>query len=255
MTGALRAVALIVLAASCGGRKDPPALAAGGPPAAAKKAAPPVDVDRSKDADAVVARFDLPGDPPPPVPPDPARGEAVPVYLVATHVSADAELSFATIVDRRTGGGGFYALGDDIPAAGRVVAIAPRHVAFMDAGGARRTLDLVDRAAVPARDTAAAPPAGTLRRAELAELRPEDAGARVRVEPRGGVKLYAVRSGGLAHRLGFQNGDRLVAIDGVELTSPDAALKAWARLRSADRFDVQLVRGGQPLTLTFTVVE
>lgn len=69
-----------------------------------------------------------------------------------------------------------------------------------------------------------------------------------------GFKLYAIRPGSTFARLGFANGDTLVAIDGKRVDSPDLALEAYASLRGAKAgrtITVALVRGGKPLTLTY----
>ena len=68
----------------------------------------------------------------------------------------------------------------------------------------------------------------------------------VRVVPsgQGGFKLFAIRPGSLIDRLGLQNGDRLVRVNGLELSSPDAVLEAYSRLRSAAEIELEIDRGG-----------
>lgn len=70
-----------------------------------------------------------------------------------------------------------------------------------------------------------------------------------------GFKLYAMRPGSPLVALGLANGDTLRAINGLPLTSNDHALAAYTRLRSADRFTLELTRRGQPVTLTYQVVD
>lgn len=70
-----------------------------------------------------------------------------------------------------------------------------------------------------------------------------------------GFKLYAMRPGSPLVALGLANGDTLRAINGIDLSSPDHALAAYARLRTVDRFALELTRRGQPLTLTYEVVD
>jgi general secretion pathway protein C len=60
-----------------------------------------------------------------------------------------------------------------------------------------------------------------------------------------GVRLYGIRTGGLAHLLGFQNGDLLRSVNGVDITDPDAALRAYARLREQDAHVFDLTRRGE----------
>ena len=48
-----------------------------------------------------------------------------------------------------------------------------------------------------------------------------------------GVKLYGIRRNSLLGRLGVRNGDMLRTINGFSMTSPDTALEAYSRLRTA----------------------
>lgn len=68
-----------------------------------------------------------------------------------------------------------------------------------------------------------------------------------------GVKLYGIRRNSLLGKLGLQNGDLLRTINGFEMSSPDSALEAYARLRNANNLTVAIVRRGQPTTLDYDV--
>ena len=70
-----------------------------------------------------------------------------------------------------------------------------------------------------------------------------------------GVKLYAMRPGSPLVVLGLANGDTLRAIDGLPLTSADRALEAYSRLRATDLLTLELTRRGQPMTLTYQIVD
>lgn len=70
-----------------------------------------------------------------------------------------------------------------------------------------------------------------------------------------GVKLYAMRPGSPLVVLGLANGDTLRAINGLPLTSADRALEAYSRLRATDLLTLELTRRGQPLTLTYEIVD
>lgn len=69
------------------------------------------------------------------------------------------------------------------------------------------------------------------------------------------IKLYGVRRNSLLGRLGFRNGDGLQTINGYDVTNVDAALEAYARLRSAPELRVELQRRGQAVTQTIRVVD
>jgi type II secretory pathway component PulC len=65
-----------------------------------------------------------------------------------------------------------------------------------------------------------------------------------------GVRLFAVRSSGLAHAMGLRNGDTLMAANGVKLESYEAALELMGRLQTKDHWSVDIERRGGPLTLS-----
>lgn len=86
--------------------------------------------------------------------------------------------------------------------------------------------------------------------AELLRARvvPEQEGGRVV-----GVRLLGVRPDSLLASLGVENGDRLTAINGFELTTPEKILEAYARLRTADKLSLSVTRRGQPMTLDYAI--
>jgi general secretion pathway protein C len=51
----------------------------------------------------------------------------------------------------------------------------------------------------------------------------------------------------------LQNGDRLLTINGLDLSSPDKALETYVRLRAANHLVVALERRGAPITLDYTI--
>jgi general secretion pathway protein C len=68
-----------------------------------------------------------------------------------------------------------------------------------------------------------------------------------------GIRLFGVRPETLLGKLGLQNGDRLEAINGFEMASPEKALEAYARLRTADSLAVKVTRRGAPVTIDFKI--
>lgn len=70
-----------------------------------------------------------------------------------------------------------------------------------------------------------------------------------------GVKLYAMRPGSPLVVLGLANGDTLRAINGLPLTSADRALEAYGRLRTTAALTLELTRRGQPMTLSYEIVD
>jgi general secretion pathway protein C len=70
-----------------------------------------------------------------------------------------------------------------------------------------------------------------------------------------GVKLYGIRRNSLLGTLGLQNGDMLRTLNGFDMTSPDKALEAYARLQTASNITLSAVRRGQPLNVEYGITE
>jgi len=68
-----------------------------------------------------------------------------------------------------------------------------------------------------------------------------------------GFKIYGVRRSSLLGKIGLHNGDIIHAINGYEMTSPDKALEAYARLRTADRLTVRVTRRGQQVNMDYNI--
>jgi general secretion pathway protein C len=64
-------------------------------------------------------------------------------------------------------------------------------------------------------------------------------------------RLFGVRPYTLLGMLGFQNGDRLESINGFDLSTPERALEAYARLRTADFLEARVNRGGKVVKLSY----
>jgi general secretion pathway protein C len=68
-----------------------------------------------------------------------------------------------------------------------------------------------------------------------------------------GIRLFGVRPDTLLGTLGMENGDRLEKINGFDMTSPEKALEAYARLRTADHLTIQLSRRGQAMNVDYNI--
>ncbi len=68
-----------------------------------------------------------------------------------------------------------------------------------------------------------------------------------------GVKLYGIRRNSLLGRLGVRNGDMLRTINGFDMTSPDTALEAYARLRSADKLTLAVKRQNKEISIDYNI--
>ena len=68
-----------------------------------------------------------------------------------------------------------------------------------------------------------------------------------------GIRMFGVRPETLLGTLGMENGDRLQTINGFDMASPEKALEAYARLRTADKLTVQLNRRGTPMNIDYNI--
>ena len=68
-----------------------------------------------------------------------------------------------------------------------------------------------------------------------------------------GIRLFGVKPDALLGTLGMQNGDRLQTINGFEMGSPEKALEAYARLRTADKLNITLNRNGANMNLDYNI--
>lgn len=68
-----------------------------------------------------------------------------------------------------------------------------------------------------------------------------------------GVKLYGIRRTSLLGKLGVRNGDMLRTINGFDMTSPDTALEAYSRLRTADALSLAVKRQNKEMTIEYNI--
>lgn len=68
-----------------------------------------------------------------------------------------------------------------------------------------------------------------------------------------GVQMFGVGENSLLGRLGMHNGDTLNRINGLDIATPDRALEAYSRLRTADHIQLSVTRNGQPVNIDFNI--
>jgi general secretion pathway protein C len=68
-----------------------------------------------------------------------------------------------------------------------------------------------------------------------------------------GFKLYAIRPNSIFGKIGLQNGDTIKAINGNDMTTPDAALALYSKLRNASHLSVQVERRGETVTMDYSI--
>jgi general secretion pathway protein C len=252
--------------------------AAPSPQPTPKREPKPVAV-HSKSPDKLVARnmfcSTCSGEDAPPSATSPSNRTLLPLRLIATNIASQSEYSFASILntsDQRQGG---YRVGQEIPGAGVVESIQRESLAFFNTSNQRSETIHFDggevTVAAPSRAASASSNSNALaeeyvrvidathfevdrKLVETLKGDPKQAGAMARpVVKEGkmqGVRLFAVRSSGLAHAMGLRNGDTLMAANGVKLESYEAALELMGRLQTKDHWSVDIERRGGPLTLS-----
>jgi general secretion pathway protein C len=81
--------------------------------------------------------------------------------------------------------------------------------------------------------------------------------ARIVADVRGGkphgLRLLAVRPNGPLAKIGLQNGDVLVSINGINMTSPAKGLEVYSKLKSASHVALGLERGGKQVSQEYTI--
>jgi len=68
-----------------------------------------------------------------------------------------------------------------------------------------------------------------------------------------GLRLFGIGSDGPLAMIGLMNGDLLVEVNGRPLTSPDAALNAYAALRTASHVWLVVERAGQRIRTDYVI--
>ena len=75
----------------------------------------------------------------------------------------------------------------------------------------------------------------------------------VAAQPDGRFRLAQVRSGSFFERIGLHTNDVLLRVDGRAINGVDDAAAAYAWLRVTNKFTVEVLREGRPMTLRYVV--
>lgn len=68
-----------------------------------------------------------------------------------------------------------------------------------------------------------------------------------------GFMLSEVKPGGIYQSLGLQNGDVLLRINEYDISNPERALQAFTALKGLDRVQIDLIRAGAKMTMTYQI--
>jgi general secretion pathway protein C len=69
----------------------------------------------------------------------------------------------------------------------------------------------------------------------------------------GGFILSEVKPGGIYHSLGLQDGDVLLRINEYDISNPERALQAFTALKGLERVQIDLMRRGSKMTMTYQI--
>jgi general secretion pathway protein C len=199
----------------------------------------------------------------------PLAAGALPLDLLAIMYApppAHARWSLAIVRDRLARTAGPFAVGAELRGA-TVVEIEQTRVRLALPDGRHQVLRLLERVEVAEVVAPVAPPGITrigehayeVSRSAVEAMLGDMAalGSGLRVVPAlrdgqpAGLRLFGIRPGGPLTRIGLENGDLLTAVNGLPLTSPDAALAAYTSLRTATHVSLSVERGGRPVTLDY----
>jgi general secretion pathway protein C len=68
-----------------------------------------------------------------------------------------------------------------------------------------------------------------------------------------GFILSEVKPGGIYHSLGLQDGDVLLRINEYDISNPERALQAFTALKGLERVQIDLIRAGSKMTMTYQI--
>ena len=68
-----------------------------------------------------------------------------------------------------------------------------------------------------------------------------------------GFKISEVIKGGLYHSLGLRNGDILLRINELAISSPEVAIQAMAALRGMNSIDLDIIRNGNNMSMNYQI--
>ncbi len=68
-----------------------------------------------------------------------------------------------------------------------------------------------------------------------------------------GLKIFGIRQGSIGEALAFQNGDTLLKVNGLDLTSAEKAIEVYSKLKTATDFTIELNRNGELRTIRWQI--
>lgn len=193
------------------------------------------------------------------------------IVLIGT-VAGPKELSYAIFRDV-TGSQEVFKVGEQVFGLGALSSVRMDRVIIRNAGGSTELL-LED---VKVKEVHKQASAGTLPSATFAQrigkgayvvdqgrlqqaiANPSQMMTDARLKPNAvngreeGFVLSEVKPGGIYQSLGLQDGDVLLRINEYDISNPERALQAFTALKGLDRVQVDLIRQGTKMTMTYQI--
>jgi general secretion pathway protein C len=189
------------------------------------------------------------------------------ISLIGT-VAGRQEVSYAIFADK-SGRQEVFRVGDSVFGLGKLVRVDKDSV-LVGAGGSRMEIPLADVATIKeisppetaegfARKTGAATYQIDTQSIQQAIEKPAQIMTDARFMPNMvngrqlGFVLTEVKPGGIYASLGLRNGDVLLRINQFNISNPESALQALTALRGIDRAELDIIRNGERMTMTYQI--
>ncbi len=204
-----------------------------------------------------------------------ASGSPVPLIsptdvIVLGTISGRSNLSYAIIADK-TGQQDVYRVGENVLGFGKLAKVEKDKV-VINSNGRDVDIPLADISVTEEAKASGPGQAGTFgrktgessylldkARIQQAIDKPEQIMTDARFLPNmvdgkpQGFILREVKPGGIYNSLGLQSGDVLLRINESNISNPESALQAFSALRGIDRVQLDIIRNGSNMTLTYQI--
>ena len=68
-----------------------------------------------------------------------------------------------------------------------------------------------------------------------------------------GFKVFSIRRTSALRKMGLKNNDILTSVNGFDLSNSSKALEIYSKLQSEKNFTLEILRGGEPMTMEYSV--
>lgn len=188
------------------------------------------------------------------------------VILLGT-IAGRSDLSYAIIADK-TGKQDVYRVGDNVLGFGKLAKVEKDKI-VIKSNGRDVDIPLADITVVEEAKSAAPGQFGKKTgessylvdkaRIQQAIDKPDQIMTDARLLPnivdgkQQGFVLREVKPGGIYNSLGLQSGDVLLRINEFNISNPESALQAFTALRGIDRVELDMIRNGSKMTMTYQI--